>query len=236
MAITPLYRTVENHLRDRIESGALAAGDRIPSEPRLAKQLNVSQGTVRKAIQNLVHERLLRRHQGKGTYVSGIDFNNSLFHFFSSGRQTGDELIIRKETPMRRIKHGSRRICAKLGVRPGSELLYIERTGYIDDMPVLLDQSWWVARLAEGLVDENWHIPDLIYAYLEERFGVPIVRCAERLAAEPADAQVARRLSIAERDPLLTLMRTTYTTGGRAIEYRITRGRGDRFSFRTEIR
>ncbi|HEX9583101.1 MAG TPA: GntR family transcriptional regulator [Gammaproteobacteria bacterium] len=236
MAVTPLYKTVENHLRERIESGALVAGDLIPSEPRLAKQLGVSQGTVKKAIENLVNERLLYRHQGKGTYVSRIDFDNSLFRFFSYGSGEGEAVRIRKETPMRRIKRGPKRICKKLGVEPGTEMLYIERAGYIEDAPVLLEQSWWIAGLVEGLEDEDLHIPDLLYALVEERFGVPVVRCAETLTAEAADAQTARQLFIREKDPLLVLMRTTYTSGGRAIEYRVTRGRADRFSYRTEIR
>lgn len=236
MTVTPLYKTVENHLRERIEGGALVAGDLIPSEPQLAKQLRVSQGTVKKAIENLVNERLLYRHQGKGTYVSRIDFDNSLFRFFAYGSGAGESVRIRKLTPTRRLKRGPKKVCKRLGVDPGTELLNIERVGYIDDSPVLLEQSWWIADIVEGLEDEDLHIPDLLYALVEERFEVPIVRCAETLTAEAADGHLARQLSIDEGDPLLVLMRTTFTTGSRAIEYRITRGRADRFSYRTEIR
>lgn len=236
MAVTPLYKTVENHLRERIQGGDLVAGDLIPSEPQLAKQLRVSQGTVKKAIENLVNERLLYRHQGKGTYVSRIDFNNSLFRFFAYGSGEGESVRIRKETPMRRMKRGPKKICNKLGVEAGTELLNIERVGYIEDSPVLLEQSWWIAATVEGLEDDDLHIPDLLYAVVEERFGIPIVRCAETLTAAAADGQIAGQLAINEGDPLLVLMRTTFTTGGRPIEYRMTRGRADRFSYRTEIR
>lgn len=236
MAITPLYKSVENHLRERIESGALVAGDLIPSEPQLAKQLRVSQGTVKKAIENLVNQRLLYRHQGKGTYVSRIDFDNSLFRFFSYGSGEGEAVRIRKDTPMRRVKRGPDHVCRKLGVEPGSELLYIERIGYIEDAPVLVEQSWWIADMVAGLEDEDLHIPDLLYALVEERFGIPIARCAETLTAESADEDIARQLFISEKDPLLVLMRTTYTSANRVIEYRVTRGRADRFSYRTEIR
>ncbi len=236
MTVTPLYKVVELYLRERIESGGLVAGALIPSEPRLAKSLGVSQGTVKKAIENLVNERLLYRHQGKGTYVSRIDFDNSLFRFFAYGSQHGEAVRIRKETPMRRIKRGPKGVCARLGVAPGSELLYIERVGYVEETPVLVEKSWWIAKLVPGLEEEDLHIPDLLYALVEERFGVPVVRCAETLTAEAADPRVARQLRIAPKDPLLVLMRTTYTRGGRPIEYRVTRGRADRFSYRTEIR
>ena len=184
MTVTPLYKEVENHLRNQIESGTLVAGDLIPSEPRLARRLGVSQGTVKKAIENLVNQRLLYRHQGKGTYVSHIDFDNSLFRFFSYGSGEGEPVRIRKETPMRRVRRGPKKICRTLGVDAGSELLHMERVGYIEDLPVLIEQSWWIASIVSGLEDEDLHVPDLLYALVEERFGIPIARCEETLKAE----------------------------------------------------
>ena len=85
----PLYRVVEDYLMAFIDSGELVSGDLIPSEPQLAATLGVSQGTVKKAIDNLVWEKKLYRHQGKGTYVSRIDFNDSLFRYFSYGGADG---------------------------------------------------------------------------------------------------------------------------------------------------
>ena len=233
---TPLYRMAEDYLRRQIDSGALVPGDLIPSEPELARTLGVSQGTIKKALDNLVNERLLYRHQGKGTYVSRIDFNNSLFRFFSYGAAGGGAARIHKETPLRRIQRAPKEICKRLGAAPDSDLLYIERVGYSEENPVLIEKSWWLADLVKGLEDEEVHIPDLMYALIVERYGVPIVRCAETLTAEAADRATARQLRVKPRDPLVVLMRTTYTVGSRAIEYRVTRGRADRFSYRTEIR
>ncbi len=44
---------------------------------------------------------------------------------------------------MRRIKRGPRDACTRLGVAPGSELRYIERIGYVDETPVLVEKSGW---------------------------------------------------------------------------------------------
>ncbi|MCP5150227.1 MAG: GntR family transcriptional regulator [Ectothiorhodospiraceae bacterium] len=232
----PLYRVVERHLRDRIDSGELVAGDLVPSEPQLARALGVSQGTVKKAIDNLVKERRLYRHQGKGTYVSRIDFDNSLFRFFAYGDRQGDAVRIHKKTPLRRIRRGPREVCQRLGQPDGAELLYIERVGYVESTPILIERSWWIASLVGGLEREDVHIPDLMYAMVEERFALPVVRCDETLTAEAADASTARRLTIAPGAPLVVLKRLTYTTEERAIEYRLTRGRADRFSYKTQIR
>ena len=236
MTRTPLYRRVEEHIREQVAAGALVPGDLVPSENQLVRSLGVSQGTVKKALDNLVHAGLLYRHQGKGTYVSRIDFNDSLFRFFSYGDQSGDAVRIHKRTPSRSLKRGTRDVYARLGVATGRRLLCIERVGYVDEQPVLTETSWWVADLVPGLEDERIHIPDLMYAVVVERFGLPVVRCDETLTAELASNATARSLHVEPGAPLLCLRRLAYTTDARPIEYRITRGRGDRFSYKAQIR
>ena len=236
MAAMPLYKVVEEHLRSRMDSGELVPGDLIPSEVQLARALGVSQGTVKKALENLVNERLLFRHQGKGTYVSRIDFNNSLFRFFSYGDGDGESVRMRKETPHRDVRAAPREVSRRLAIAEGGEALCIERVGYVDDEPVMTETSWWVADLVAGLEDEALHIPDLMYALVVERFNLPVVRCDETLTAEVADDADADALDVAAGAPLLVLRRLALTTGARPMEYRVTRGRGDRFSYRTEIR
>lgn len=235
-ATMPLYRAVEAHLRTRIEAGELVPGDLIPSESQLSRSLGVSQGTVKKALENLVHEGLLFRHQGKGTYVSRIDFNNSLFRFFSYGDGEGAAVRMRKETLSRALVEPPEEVRERLVLGREQPVLGIERVGLVDDEPVLTEHSFWVADLVPGLQDDAVHIPDLMYAVVVERFGLPVVRCEETLTAEVAAAGAARALEVAPGAPLLCLRRVAYTTGSRAIEFRITRGRGDRFSYRAQIR
>lgn len=237
MQAKPLYQLVEDHIRSLIDSGDLVPGDLIPSEPQLAKTLDVSQGTVKKAIDNLVWQRLLYRHQGKGTYVSRIDFNNSLFRFFSYGDAEGKGVRIHKETSARRLEIGSAEICRRLNVREKTQLLYIERIGYGPKrQPVLVEYSHWLAELVPGLENEDVHIPDLLYALIVEEYGVPVVRAEETLIAEAADAPTAAKLKIKPGTPVVVLKRVTYTSGERIIEVRTTKGRADRFSYKTEIR
>ena len=135
----PLYQRVEDHIRELIESGQLVPGDLIPSEPQLARQLNVSPGTAKKAIDNLVWEQRLYRHQGKGTYVSNIDFNNSLFRFTTYGDVAGQPTRLHKVTTARRIEKGTPELSEKLGNDAKSALLYIERVGYVDEQAVMVE-------------------------------------------------------------------------------------------------
>ncbi len=232
----PLYQVAEDHILDLIDSGKLIPGDLIPSEPQLAKQLNISPGTAKKAIDNLVWQQRLYRHQGKGTYVSNIDFNNSLFRFTTYGDASGQPARIHKETTARRIEKGKQVLCEKLKTGRDTPLLYIERVGYVDEQAVMVEYSHWRADVVPGLEDEEVHIPDLFYAIIVEKFGIPVVRAEETLTAEGADEQTAEILGIPLGAPVLVLNRVTFTTANRIIEIRISKGRSDKFSYKTEIR
>ena len=232
----PLYQIVEDHIRGLIDDGTLVPGDLIPSEPQLARQLEVSQGTVKKAIDNLVWERRLYRHQGKGTYVSNIDFNNSLFRFTTYGDAEGKPTRIHKETARRRIEQATPAVRDRLQVPVGTGVLYIERVGFVDEEPVMVEYSHWRADLVPGLEDETLHIPDLLYALIVEKFQIPVVRAEETLTAGAADRQTAEHLAISPGTPVLVLNRTTYTRDNQIIEVRTSKGRADKFSYNTEIR
>lgn len=237
MANQPLYKKVETHIRSLISQGELVPGDLIPSESRLSELMDVSIGTVRKAIDQLEQEKLLYRHQGKGTYVSRIDFDRSLFRFFTYGTASGEATRIHKITPKREKMPGTAEICKNLDVPIGTPLVYIERIGMDDeDKPVLVERCWWRADMVEGLENEDTHIPDLFYALIEDKFGIHIIRAEETLTADIADPDTARLLNISAGDPLVVLLRVTYASDDKIVEYRVTRGRPDRFSYKTEIR
>ena len=232
----PLYRVVEDYLNEIIDTGQLVAGDLIPSEPQLATRLGVSQGTVKKAIDNLVWENRLYRHQGKGTYVSRIDFNNSLFKYVSYGNVSGESVRLDKHTSQRYIERGNSEICRKMGVADDTDLLYIERIGSVDEVPVMVEYSRWRADMLPGLENEEIHIPDLFYALIVEKYKIPILRAEETLTAELVSAKTAALLQIELNTPVLVLHRTTYTRNDEIIEIRITKGRSDRFSYKAEIK
>ena len=82
-SVIPLYRQLKDILKEDIESGVWKPGDRIPSENELRQQYDVSRNTVIKALEELVQEGLLRREQGRGTFVSSPKISHSLTGFYS---------------------------------------------------------------------------------------------------------------------------------------------------------
>ena len=234
--VQPLYQKVEEFIKNQINNGELTPGDLILSEPRLSKQLDVSIGTVKKALDNLVWQGLLYRHQGKGTFVSRIDFNNSLFRFFSYADEKGHEVRIRKFTTERWKGKGPKNICDSLGVEKDTELVYLERIGHINQQPTFIENSWWEASKVPDLENEETHIPDLFYALIVDHYQIPIVRAEETLTAEACDSVTADKLNVAIDSPIVVLNRSTYTIGDNIVEVRTTKGRADQFSYKREIR
>ena len=78
---SPLYRQIKDFLVDCLARGEWGPGAAIPSEAELAQRFNVSQGTVRKAIDEMAAENLLVRRQGKGTFVASHDDPRSHYRF-----------------------------------------------------------------------------------------------------------------------------------------------------------
>jgi len=234
--VQPLYQKVEEFIKNQINSGDLSPGDLILSEPRLSKELEVSIGTVQKALDNLVWQGLLYRHQGKGTFVSRIDFNNSLFRFFSYADEKGQEVRIRKFTTERWLGKGPADICSALDVKANTELVFLERIGHINHQPAFIENSWWVASMVPDLEKEETHIPDLFYALIVDQYEIPIVRAEETLTAEACDSNTAEKLNVELNSPIVVLNRSTYTVSDKIVEVRTTKGRADQFSYKREIR
>ena len=231
-----LYQTVIDYINNQIGSGDLTIGDLIPSESQLSKLLNVSVGTVRKAIDKLEHNKVLYRHHGKGTYISDYGFDNSIFNFFSYGNQTGSSIRIYKTTPIRKKIKATSEVAFQLGVNQGEDIIYLERRGYIDKKnPIIIEKSWWISGVVEGLQKPSLHIPDLLYAVVFKEFNTQINSSQEVLTAGIANDETAKILHINKGDPVVILNRHSYAKDKGLVEFRITTGRADMFSYTTTI-
>src|SRR5580704_8078982 len=89
----PLYAQVREVLVRRLVDGVWAPGEGLPSEMELAAELDVSQGTVRKALDTMAADKLLVRHQGRGTFVSIHDEARILFQFFKLAPDMGEPVF-----------------------------------------------------------------------------------------------------------------------------------------------
>jgi len=222
----PLYREVKRLLTQSLIEGEWPAGAALPSETRLAGRYNVSIGTLRKAIDELVAERVVTRHQGRGTFVATHNANRLMFHFFhivakgGVGRDGGKEYPTTKTLAFRRGKAAAEQ-ARRLGIDNGGPVLRIRNLLSLAGKPVILDDIVLPHALFADLTEKVFTARDnTIYHLYQTRYGINVLRSRERLSAVLADADAAKLLKVKAGAPLLAINRTALSFRDRPVELR----------------
>jgi GntR family transcriptional regulator len=217
----PLYRQIAELITRGLDGGEWKPGEAIPSELELAARYKVSQGTVRKAIDELAAANLLVRRQGKGTFVATHAEERTQFRFLRLTPDDGSaERLSRRFLDCRRTRP-SAEVAQALDI-PGSQaVMQVRRLLYFRGAPVVLDDLWLPLTLFRGLTAQrlgDYEGP--LYGLFETEFGVRMIRAEERIRAVAADADSAPLLDVTPGAPLLSVSRVSYTYGDRPVELR----------------
>lgn len=218
---SPLYRQIKGLILQALEAGEWRPGEAIPSEMELASRFNVSQGTVRKAIDEMAAENLLLRRQGKGTFVASHSDPRAFFRFLRLVPLKG-EMEPSKSIPIEcwRAKAGQE-AARTLGIKLGDPIIIVRRVLQFANKPVLVDEIYLPGETFAGLnMEVLKDSQGSLYSLFESRFGIRMVRAEERIRAVAADRATAELLCIAEGSPLLSVERVSYTYGDRPVEWR----------------
>lgn len=227
-AFSPLYRQIAGLITRSLQAGEWKPGEAIPSEQDLALRYKVSQGTVRKAIDDLAASHLLVRRQGKGTFVATHAEERTQFRFLRL-TPDGDEAspaggerepLARRFLDCRR-QRAPTEVARALGLRDGEAALQLRRLLYFRGRPVVLDDIWLPAALFKGLTSQRLSAyQGPMYALFEAEFGVRMIRAEEQIRAVAADPATAALLEVAPGAALLSVLRVSYTYGDRPVELR----------------
>lgn len=219
----PLYRVVKRSLLQDIESGHHAAGSCLPSETRLAAAFGVSIGTLRHAVDELVAEHILVRHQGRGTFVAVHNTDRFLFQFFHVERSDGLREAPRVELVAFERQRAEGEAANALRLRPGEPVIQIDNRLLLQGRAVIHDHLTLPASLFKGLTEKRLRErPSTIYHLYQTGFGITVVRALERARAAAADRSTARLLGVAVGTPVMVVRRTALTFGDRPVEYRVS--------------
>ena len=218
---SPLYQQIRELITNSLESGEWGPGDIIPSESELAERFGVSQGTVRKAIDEMAAGNLLVRRQGKGTFVATHDDPRSFFRFLRLAANDGQQLTL-KSHPLEcwRAKAGAD-VARILALDPGAPIIILRRVLKNGDEPAVFDEIFLPGELFADLsMDVLKSNAMSLYSLFESRYAVRMIRASERLRAVSADRLSAELLQVAEGSPLLQVERVAYTYGNKPVEWR----------------
>lgn len=218
---SPLYRQIKDFLIASLEQGEWGPGDAIPSEGELAQRFNVSQGTVRKAIDEMAAENLLVRRQGKGTFVSTHSDPRSFYRFLRLLPDDGMAVqSVSKPFLCEKIP-ATPDVAKVLGLQAGDPVIYVKRLLSFAGQTVVFDQIYLVGDLFSGLTLDALRAGERsLYSLFESDFGVRMINAEERLRAVAADAESAAYLGVDAGSPLLLVERTAYTYGNKPVEWR----------------
>jgi GntR family transcriptional regulator len=217
----PLYRQIKQLLIDRLDRGEWKPGELIPSEHELAARFQVSQGTVRKAVDELAAAHLLVRRQGKGTFVATHQEPRAQYRFLRLAPDDGDAVPAESRFLQCRRMKAPVDIAHLLGLKTGDSIVYVERLLRFSDVPIVLDDIWLPGGQFKGLTAERLarhHGP--LYVLFETEFETRMIRAEERIRAVAASEVAAALLAVPKDSPLLLVERVSFTYGDRPVEVR----------------
>ncbi|MER0240213.1 GntR family transcriptional regulator [Fulvimarina sp. MAC8] len=233
-AYRPLYAQVRDTLVKRLISGSWTPGMMLPSEFQIAKELGVSQGTVRKALDAMTAEHLLLRRQGRGTFVALPEEGRILFKFFRLAADKGERLFPQSTVVGRGRETASAHHREKLALPADAEVWWIDRIRRLGERPVIFERiTLPVARFQT--LGEMTEIPNNVYALYSETFGITIGKAEEKLKATGANEAVADHLGCPFGHPVLAIERVAMALDDTPIEHRLSTCLTDDLHYRSDL-
>ncbi|RTZ99644.1 MAG: hypothetical protein DSY90_00835 [Deltaproteobacteria bacterium] len=234
---TPLYFKIEMDLRKKIVAGDYAVGQLLPSERELVEIYHVSRLTVREAINRLVAQGMVRKEQGKGTFVS----RPTTDHMVGSLNSTSEvfllkNYVLKTKVIASMVSLPSGKICEKLKLRPdGTEkIFYLERVRYADDHPFAHIKCYLPYDPIEKIEVIDFSEASL-YRTLEDNYRLELYEAFEVIEAAGVDRTSARWLELEAGAPILFNQRTAYLKDGTVIEYEEVFYRSDIFKYQNKL-
>lgn len=223
----PLYEQIKRLITRSLSDGEWQPGAMIPSEMALARRYGVSQGTVRKAINELVAENMLVRRQGRGTFVATHTDDGTSYRFLHLRNLAGEQAYPQSDFIGFGRGKADAAVARRLGVRSGSALVQIQRVLNLGGNAVVFDDIRLPAALLKGIssamVEEHVNAyRGTLYSLYETQYQIRIISAEERIRATLADARVAGLLGVTIGLPLLAIERVAFTYKNQPVEWRMS--------------
>ncbi len=199
----PLYLQVKDMLVQRIVAGAWKPGAAIPNEIELSRELGISVGTVRKALDEMESERLISRRQGRGTFVIDQTSDECAIRFSNIRDPDGIRIVGEVESCEVSPATANATETRLLQLRSGEPVLRLRRVRMHDGHPLMVEESTVPQSRFPGLAQDTDISPSIVV--LAHRYGVLLARAQEKVSVTAAEGEVAEELKVAEGTPLMKL-------------------------------
>lgn len=222
----PLYRQVYDIMVRKVAQGVWRPGASLPSEQNLAREMGVSQGTMRKVLDALTAENLLERRQGKGTFVAENSEERTLFRFFRISRPGGKRMTPERVDETVKVRASRAPERTKLGLERTDRVVEILRTRHIEKVPAIRESIILPATLFPG-IEKRPSLPNSLYSLYQSDYGLNIVAAHEELSAQLATEEDQEQLDIPKGSPIMVIERLAVSLQDQKVEWRLSRVRSD---------
>lgn len=210
----PLYQQIVDPFEVAIAEGKVAPGQLVEDEISMAKRLDVSRPTLRRALQELVNRGLLVRRRGIGTRVAPSQIHrpvelSSLNHDLLEAGYTPTSSVTQYQ-----VVPSTPEVAAELDIEPGEGALHVIRIRKIDGRPLAILRNYLPLDLAPswGELHEKG-----LYDCFAAR-DIKVASANQTIGARPATAEEAADLGLEPGAPVLTMDRVAFTKDGRVVE------------------
>jgi len=236
-SVVPIYQQIGNWMTAQITTGQWQPNHKLPSEVELAESLEVSRGSLRKAIGLLIAEGLLIQVHGKGTFVSPNIFEQSWAGQLST---VSDELRIKgvpysTETLVKQFLAAPEKVATVLDLPIGENMFYLKRLRRVDGKPVVLHESYFAAERFNQLMEVDFNANPLMET-VERLYGITPYWGDHTIAIVRSGAEIASHLEISVGDPVLFNDVVLFDKENVKIEYTCSYFHADRFRLKTIVR
>ncbi len=227
-SVVPLYYQIQQRLLEQIRSGALKAGEPVPSEQEIAARLGVSRMTARQAVKSLCHLGVAYSQRGKGTFVSRMKLEKNFRQLLSFSEEMKD----RGSRPRSKVLAFKRMlpdedVAEALHLNPSEEVIFLRRVRIADSAPLCIEATHLPARICPDFL-KTFEPSGSLYQALTELYGLQVQMADEVAEASVATAAEAKLLRVRGKSPVFRFTRTAYLHNGEPIEFVKSTYRGDR--------
>lgn len=229
------YEAIYKDLKQKIEEEEYSYQELLPSENQLVQTYDCSRNTIRRAVSRLVSDGYVQTMQGKGV--------RNIYRPVEQAAYTIGGIESFKESSIRNRKKGrsvvlqfmeltaDKKISKRTGFPVGSELYYIQRLHFLDDIPLIINHNYFLKSAVPGLSPEI--AENSIYEYLENTLHMTIVNSKRVMTVEKI-TQIDEKyleLDVNDYNCLAVISSHTYNSDGVMFEFTQSRHRPDYFRF-----
>ena len=233
----PKYLQIAAWLKECVQNGKYAEGEKLPSELELSAMSAVNRNTLRQAIANLVADGILRKEKGMGTFVASAT-PIALKHKLKQITSFKDDLLeigISEKTILlkKSIKNANNRVARTLNLKNSSKVVVVQRLRTGNNIPFIYEESYLPADMFHNILEMD--LTGSMYKIISKHFNVVLARCQQTLQAINLTGKIARYLDLPPNAAGLYMESLTYNENNIPVEVLCSYYRGDKYIFEVEL-